>query len=290
MFTSCSDDDVTGLSTIDYSPVSVTLTSSDNDITLDETTIGENGYVITVTATIDNPLPIDIIVPLTQTGGTATAEDFSLGSIRIPSSLTSASTEVIINKTGNIEGNETLSIGAVDNSMITNASVNDFTLNVNIENDYVIYDAEFTFDWSGSVFSSEDGSETFLEFCDMDIDIYLLDDAFAFVTQDGATGACPESFTINPSLLADGTYKVYADLYCNPYAGGPDDIVVPVPITGSYTHGYESELGSGEFTPSFQFSTDSDSGPCAGAPDFSGAGGMLADIVISGGVMTVTAL
>ena len=290
LFTSCNEDDSTGLSTIDYSPATVTLTSSENNVTLDETLIdSELGYAITVTATIDNPLPIDIVVPLTQIGGTGDANDFTAGSITIKSSLTTGSASVIINRTGNTEGNETLSIGAVADEMINNANVIPFSLDVNIENDYVDNNATITFDWSGAAFTSADGSEEFLEFCDMDVDFYLLDPSFSIINDSAATGACPEAITFDPSTLPDGTYSVYADLFCNPYFGA-SALDFAVPIRGSYTHGYESEFGSGNFDPSFEFNNNSASGPCNTAPDFSGAGAMVATIDVIGGAITVSGL
>jgi hypothetical protein len=281
MFTSCSDDDVTGLSTIDYSPVTVTLTSSENNITIDETTIGENGYVITVTATIDNPLPIDIIVPLTQTGGTATAEDFSFGSIRIPSSLTSASTEVIINQTGNLEGNETLSIGAVDNSMITNASVNPFSLDVNIENDYVDYTFTLNFDWSGYVFPEEDENNSDLPFCDMDLDFLLIDASFSDTgNYAAATASCPEELVLDGRTVADGVYYIYAELYANPYSSSDFGVQVPLTITASQGAG-GSIYPETVTVPSFTFNTNDADGNGSLFMEFEFTDGIVTSITIN---------
>lgn len=277
MFISCNEDDNTGDSLINYSPVTVTLTSSENDVTVDETALTTDGYAITVTATIDNPLPIDIIIPLTNISGTGTSEDFTAENIVIPSSLTSASTTVYINKTGNIEGNETLTIGAIEDSMIANvSSVNAFALNVDINNDYVDYSFTMNFAWEGYVFPEDPDSDSDLPFCDMDADFYFLDSGFNDTgIYDAATGSCPEELVIDGSAFADGTYYIYADLWANPYSGAGYGMAVPITLT--YGQGYENGIYPETVSsPSFQFSTD----------DTAGAGGMIMEFEIAAGIVT----
>ncbi|PHS08444.1 MAG: hypothetical protein COA88_06890 [Kordia sp.] len=282
VFTSCNEDDNTGDSLINYSPVTVTLTSSENDVVLNETAIdADNGYAITVTATIDSPLPIDIIIPLTKISGTATGEDFTAGSITIPSSLTSASVTVIIHQTGNAEGDETLTIGAIDSSMIPNvSSVNAFALNVEINDDYIDYSFSMNFAWDGYVHEAdEDGDHGFLPFCDMDIDFYFIVGGADSGIYDAATGSCPEELVIDSSIYADGTYMIYADLWANPYSAAGYDVSVPLTIT--YSHGYEgSFIPETIASPIFEYNTN----------DGTGAGAMVMEFEILSGVVTSVTL
>jgi len=276
VFTSCNEDDNTGDSSINYSPVVVTLTSSENDVVLDETAIdADNGYAITVTATIDSPLPVDLIIPLTNVSGTGTSEDFDVESITISSSLTSASTTVYINKTGNTEGDETLTIGAIDAAMIPNVSaVNPFALNVEINNDYIDYSFTVEFAWDGFIYPETEEDDSDGDFCGMDIDYYFIAGGADSGIYDAASASCPEEIVIDLSTYTDGTYMFYADLYENIYTNLGEGVDVPLTITAS--QGYEGEFFSDMGSPSFKFNTD----------DAAGAGAMVMEFEVVDNVVT----
>src|SRR5690606_19989579 len=174
LITGCSEDDYTGLSQIDYNKRTVTLSSSSNDVTFDESLIDSadpSTYSVTVTANISEAAPVNIVIPLVQTGGTGDSGDFSAGTITIPAGFTSASTtvEVLQDCESAIEGDETLEIGAANN--IANANVNPFTLNITIENDWVNDELVIASSWEGTyTFIDEAGTEVTIDFCEMDLD------------------------------------------------------------------------------------------------------------------------
>ncbi|WP_417867017.1 hypothetical protein [Xanthomarina gelatinilytica] len=235
LFVGCSEDDYTGLSQIDYSKRTVTLTSSSNNVTFDETLIDPDDastYSVTVTANISEAAPVNIVIPLVQTGGTGDSGDFSAGTITIPAGFTSASTtvEILQDCESGVEGNETLEIGAANN--IANANVNPFTLNITIENDWVNDVIEFEFDWSGELtYTAGVPAEVTIDFCDADIDFALADNGGNVLGYIAATASCPEAGGF--SGLPDGTYFILAEVYDNPFSGlGLTDTM---PITTTYS-------------------------------------------------------
>ncbi|MBF62513.1 MAG: hypothetical protein CMP05_11010, partial [Xanthomarina sp.] len=78
--TSCSEDDHTGASMINYTSPTVTLSTASTSVVVDESMIDPDlGYVIEVTASIPEPVFVDLHIPLVQTGGTADSSDFTAG-------------------------------------------------------------------------------------------------------------------------------------------------------------------------------------------------------------------
>lgn len=251
MFLACSDDDHTGLSTINYSAPTVTLSSSENNVTVSETDI-EDAYTITVTASITEAVPVNIYVPLVQTGGSASADDFSAGTITIPAGSLSGLTTVDVYQTGDIEGDETLTVGPGD--VVANANVSPFSLTVNITDDYVNSILDLELNWDGEVTVEEDFSTQTFDFCGMDFDILIFDSAFNNTgVYDGATSACPEHVPFGD--LADGDYYIVADLYDNPYSALA--IGEPVPVTLSWNQEFVGTSGS---ITNLDFTTDSSPG------------------------------
>lgn len=226
--TSCSEDDHTGASMINYTSPTVSLTSSENNVVIDESTIDpDDGYVISVTASIAEPVFADIHIPLVQTGGTGDSGDFEAGTIIIVSGTTSASANVtiLLDCESGVEGDETLAIGAANN--IANANMNPFTLNVSIENDWVNDLLVMEIDWHGELtYNSGLPSENTIEFCDIDLD-YLLADGTGILGYVAGTGDCPEVPEL--SGFADGTYYILAEVYDNPFSSaaydGPDTVI-----------------------------------------------------------------
>lgn len=214
--TSCSEDDHTDASMINFSSPTVTITSL-NDIVVDESSIDPDlGYPIEVTATIPEAVFVDIHIPLVQTGGTADSDDFTAGTIIITAGHTSASTMVTIwngCETG-VEGDETLTISYADN--IANANMPSYSLDVSIENDWVNDLIEITFDWSGELtYDSGLPSENTIDFCDIDLDYVITDDTGNPLGYIAGTGDCPEVAEV--SGLDDGTYFIIAEVYDNPF-------------------------------------------------------------------------
>lgn len=253
--TSCSEDDHTGASMINYSSPTVTLSTASTNVVVDESAIAEDGeLLIPVTASISEPVLADIHIPLVQTGGTADAHDFNLGTIIISSGTTSATTNIAIYNTCDtgVEGNETLTVSFADN--IANANMTAFSMDISIENDWVNDALEIAVDWSGEyTYTAGVPAEVTIDFCDADLDVLLFDGVGNFVGYVAATAACPETGAI--AGLPDGDYILGLDVYDNPFSGLL--LNQPMPISVSYSQcGFDT---SGSFVND-DITTDTASG------------------------------
>jgi len=254
---SCSKkDDNTGVSNIDYSPATVTLSSTSPTV-FNESAINSDNpstYQITIVATLDKAQPIDAVIDLAQVGGTASASDFDVsGSIRIIAGQTTASATVDILKTGDIEAEETLFIGGTSKA---NFDVTPFSHSVTITNDYINNVLDITMDWAGSYSYSAGGGalDVTVNYCSADFDLLIYTDAGAFVDYVLGTADCPEEGSL--AGLADGNYFLVVDLYSNPFSGL--NTAQPLPITLNISQEYfpdtETEIIFNGYT------TDSSSG------------------------------
>ena len=245
IFTSCNEDDNTGQSTMDYSPVTVTL-SSLSSTTIDETAIDSDDastYTVTIDASIPEAQFIEYKIDLVQTGGTADSNDLSLGTITIPAGSNSGSATVEIMKTGDIEGDETFSVTGVSRA---NAIVAPYEFTGTITNDYINDVLEMELNWDGTVEFETDNSSGQYDFCGMDFDV-LVYDPVTFTDlgmYDGATAACPENINFDSST-PDGDYLMVVDLYDNPYS--TLGLSADVPVTLHYSQEYFGDT-DGSFT------------------------------------------
>ena len=240
LFTACDEDDYTGNSVINYTPATVTLSTasatsfSEAAIDADDATT----YTATITANVSEPQPVQVVLDLVQTGGSANSSDFAAGTITIPAGGTSASATVEIMKTGDIEGDETLMIGAVARN---NANVAPFEYMVTITDDYIndVLDVELT--WEGSVDFEDDYTTATYDLCAIDFDLLIYTAAGADTgLYDAATGACPEH--VDLSQLPDGDYILVASLYANDYS--TLGLGETVPLVMNYSQEYFDTEGS----------------------------------------------
>lgn len=233
---SCNDsENFTGESVLDYTPVGLTLTTSQSTYTFNENEIEEDDpstFRVTITATIDEPQHVDAVVSFTQTEGTTDEDDYSIGVIRIPAGATSAFTNLEINKTGDIEGTESFNLSAAVQSNFN--LVGGFNLPVTIENDHINDVLEFSTNWSGEYMYNAGSAQVTLDFCEMDFDVLLFTSAGVFVQYLGATAGCTE--TGEMSGLPDGDYFLVINLYENPHSIFGATEPVPITITYSQVH------------------------------------------------------
>jgi len=239
--TSCSEDDATGASMINYTSPTVTLSTDSNSVVVNESDIDpEAGYSITVTASIPESVLADIHIPLVKTGGNADDADYSLGTIVLKANTTSATTNVTIWPgtcgTTLSGGGETLTVGAPAN--VANANINPFSMDVIWEKDLL----EVSLTWEGTYNN--------IDFCDMDLDLLILDVATNGVDYLAGTSDCTETGLI--AGLPDGQYVLIADVYENPFTSL--GLGVAVPLTLSYTQCGTTNVGS--FVDSTSLTTD----------------------------------
>ncbi len=222
---SCEDsDDNTGESLIDYSSVAITVVASDNDVIIMEAGLSDDA-VYTVTASITESVPVELVIDLVQTGGNAGSDDFELSTITIPAGALTGSGSITIFSSGDVEGDETLSVGAVSRA---NGNVAAFTFNANITDDYINDVLDLTLAWDGTASS---GDVTIDSFCDIDFDLILYDSAFNSMGYIAGTSACPETGGLGG--LPDGTYYLVTDLWSNPFSGLGFTDTIPVSISWS---------------------------------------------------------
>lgn len=235
LFTACNEDDNTNNSIVDYSKATVTLSTSSPTM-IDESAISDvaSTYQIEIMASLSEPLTIDAIIDLVQTGGSADSADFEGSTITIPAGSTSAWGTVDVLQTGDIEGNETLIIGG---SSRANLNIATFAHNVTINNDFINTAIDLEITWDGQVvIEVEDVSSITAELCAIDLDFKLFDAlTFADLGYILATGSCPEH---DAFAFADGEYLIIAEMYDNPHAGFGD--TSDIPMTINYEHEYFS--------------------------------------------------
>ena len=246
--TSCSEDDVTGESVVDYKKPTVTLTTinSTNEFIVKKSEIdAENGNAITVTATIPEPVMADIYIPLVQTSGTADSSDFSAGTIYIKSGNTSGSANVIIFQEceSGIEVDQTLTISHAET--ITNAKVATFNLKVSIVNDWVNDIIAFDFNYTGS--TTWDGGplgDVPVDFCEVKIQYGLAELDHTILGYITTSAGCKVSgeFGGLTDGLDDGTYLLFGKI-TNPLIHLNLTDVMPVTINYSQC-GFPETSGS----------------------------------------------
>jgi hypothetical protein len=242
-FTSCEDDDSSSVAIQSYSPATITMSLSDNDVTISEDALSDDGAVYTVTATLAEAQTLDYVINFEQAGGTANADDFATHNIIIRAGATSGSSEITVLKTGDLEGEETLSIKATTYET-TATLAGDIVFNATITDDYVDDGLNFSTTWSGS-YSFTDGSvESTLDFCDVDLDFVLYELATGSYYDLGGTGSCTETGSMEG--LPDGDYYILAVVYGNPFAAIGQTEVLPLTVSYSLEH-FEY---SGSFTSS----------------------------------------
>lgn len=236
-FTSCdSEDDNTGDSLINYSPATVTLSSSSPTM-FDESAIDADDastFQIEVTATLTEAQPVDAVIDLVQVGGSASSSDYEAHTITIPAGSLMGSATVDIMQTGDIEGDETLQITGKSRA---NFNVSPFTFNATIGNDYINDHLDLVLSWEGTAVL---GDLSLISYCDLDFDLILYDATFTQLGYVLGSSACPEEDYLNG--LPDGTYYLVTDLYSNPYFEiGFTDII---PLTLSWSQEYFETSGS----------------------------------------------
>lgn len=261
------DDDATGASALDYSPATVTLSSS-SPTSFSESDIDEDNastYEIVITASVSEPQVVNAVINIVQSGGTATSDDYEAGTITIKAGDLTGSTTINILKTGDIEGMETLELTGTSPS---NFNVSPFTFSATIEDDYVNDLLDLTLSWDGS---AEDGDLKLESFCDVDFDLILYDSAFSSLGYVLGSSACPEHDTL--SGLADGTYYLVADLWSNPYSGLGLTDTLPLTLTWSQEH----------FETSGSISSENYNLSSVGSDAGDGLGGLIVVLEVSNG-------
>ncbi|UKM65135.1 hypothetical protein GSB9_01697 [Flavobacteriaceae bacterium GSB9] len=191
----CDDYDVDPVIDQSAKPV-VTATISSSSIS------ESDSPTVTITINMDKPIKTTTTFIATQVGGSASANDFSVGSAVVPAYQTSTTMEVNINDDIIVEDPESVELE------ITPAAVPDLyevlgtpTVSLTIENS-TSDDFVFKMDWDGTYFDDGGGEHHFCDY-DLDLEIYSADfnDLLA-----ASYSSCPEEIRLSPGDLPDGDY------------------------------------------------------------------------------------
>lgn len=229
----CNEDDDNAVQPVSYSPVTVTVSSTENNVTVMENAIAGGMASYTITASISEPSELHYIVNLEQTGGTAErGQDFDFDDqIIISPGLTSGSATINVYASGDIEtSDDTFTVSASSGDSYSSLA-SPFSFSGTITDDYINDVLSMTIDWSGDfTYTAGVPAEVTIDFCDMDLDLLVYDSSFTDTgIYDAATGSCPEH--IDLSGLADGTYYLVLNVYDNPFADLGAGAAIPVTIT-----------------------------------------------------------
>ena len=248
LLTACEDkEEFTGESVLAWGDQPITVTSSANSYTFDEAAIDSDvpsTYSVNITASIAEAQPVSAVISFNQTGGTADGDDYSVGNITIPAGSTSASTNIELNYTGDVEGSESFTLEAMADGNFNLSSA--YSVTVTIEdkiNDVLDLSTNWSGEYSYKVGTGGTGVVT-LDFCEIDIDVRLFTSTGTFIKYLGASAACTEVGSL--SGLPDGDYFIVLDLYDNPQkAFGATEIV---PVTVTYNQDIIGPSGSFTYT------------------------------------------
>lgn len=274
---SCNSDEASGITAVDYTNVNITLVAAQNDVTISESDMtGDVSYQIT--ASIPEPQTLDYVVNFEQKGTAIEGFDFDVERIIIRAGNTSASTNVVVHKTGDLEEeDDTISLVAVSEG--TTSNIVTFAFNATITDDYTNEDLFMTIEWCSDFkyeFTLGDLSGNYGE--KIDLDIYLFDEATNDMVGYAATADCPE--VLEFGSLPDGSYVAVVFVWDNALASL--GVGANVPLNVSYEQEYFIEKT--EFPHNLTLSSDA-------AYDTNSAGvplGPLARIVKVGHEYTIT--
>ena len=245
LLTACEDkEEFTGESVLAWKDQPITVTSSANSYTFNEDAIDEDvpsTYSVSITASIAEAQPVSALISFKQTGGTADGDDYSVGNITIPAGSTSASTNIELNYTGDVEGSESFTLEAMADGNFNLSSA--YSVTVTIE-DKINDVLDLSTNWSGEYSASSGSAVVTLDFCKIDIDVLLFTSAGTFMGYLGAGATCTEEGSL--SGLPDGDYFIVLDLFENPHQiYGATEIV---PVTVTYNQDYIGTSGSFTYT------------------------------------------
>lgn len=215
---SCNSDDDNGVSAEGYTPVAITASSVENNVTVMENAIVGGMASYTITATIPSPQVVHTIMNLSQTGGTAVQGlDFDFDhNIIISPGDTSGTATVNVYASGDIEtSDDTFTLTAStgdDKSFLTSP----FSFSGTITDDYINDVLDIELSWDGE-FEDPD-FVTIHSFCNMDFDVLIYEGTADTQIYDAATGACPEMVSLSNANIVDGVdYTIIVSLYNNPF-------------------------------------------------------------------------
>ncbi|VXB47090.1 conserved exported hypothetical protein [Flavobacterium sp. 9AF] len=200
---SCNTDDHTGDSTRTTSDAKATL-----NLNFSQSTVynEENQDVLTYTISLDKPQIADVVAYVSLVSGTATeGEDFNYDhSITIPAYQLSATGSISILYDETYEPTETFTL-KIGDERFANANFDPQEITVQIGNSDNL---RIELSWDGT-FNGNNGST---DFCDIDMDLELLDSGGNYV--ETSYSSCPEEIIIS-SLMPDDTYTLVVSLWTN---------------------------------------------------------------------------
>jgi len=215
----------------------------------------EMNYVLT--ATLSTPQSVAVRLAIIQVLGTAVANvDYTADNyIVIPANSLSGTTTVKIKNDIDIETDEdfVLEIGKNAANVIFTPITVKFKIQNYLSNNL---DLKFNFNKSFSIGANS------LTLCGIgyDMDFYLLDSSFNDTgIYDAAASGCPELLTFTPTLVPDGTYHIFYDIYATGGLQNAYHDPFTIPITVNYIR--EGGITSGTFAQESRYAPTSTKAP-----------------------------
>lgn len=238
----CNEDDADGDSVSNPSSPSLTVTLDfANSQTLIEQEV-EYGF----TVSLSTPQLVDVVVYLSQTGGTATeGDDFTFPhSLRIPAGSTSLSSVIAIHADELIEDTETATIQITSGAEANVSSINGQTVSFSIQN-LVEGDLAIGMDWAATGFQFPDGSAfSPYELADLRLLLSLGPNNTDVIG--GSDGGSAELYTLD-GTFPDGEYYIVADFYAAYDEVFDIDVTLTFDQVGTIngqTHSFDAALNS----------------------------------------------
>jgi hypothetical protein len=210
-FVSCSKDDATGQSQLEVATGVIATVNLNAPLAATQTLNEADDVSYSFTVTLNKPQSKDIHFKVSQIAGTADSDDYKADAeVVIPAYATSATSTIHITNDCVAESTETftLQVGDITTSNATLTPVTmSFTINNKLEDTL-----ELTFNFSKAF--NLYGTATSLCAIQYDMDFYVLDSSFGDTgVYDAAASGCPESLVLDPTVLPDGTYYIFYDIW-----------------------------------------------------------------------------
>ncbi|MFL1011804.1 hypothetical protein [Flavisericum labens] len=171
--------------------------------TISSSSISESDSpTVNITINMDKPIKTTTTFIATKVGGSASDDDFSVGSAVVPAYQTSATMEVNIFDDIIVEGSESVDLEISPSAVpdlyeVVGTPTISFSIENSTSDDFI-----FRMDWDDTYLDA-DGDEH--HFCDYDLDLEIYSPDLEEILA-ASYSSCPEEIRLSPGDLPDGDY------------------------------------------------------------------------------------
>ena len=203
---SCDNEDYTGYSTLKVKSPTITITPGFTSPVV----LVENDEKYEFTVTLNEAQVVDVHLPVAQTDGTASSDDYELsGTVVIPAGSTSGKGSIKILSDDVIEEEETLTI-QIGDATTANAALTPVSVQFTIKN-LTVDDLSIGFSWAASTATTDDTGTDIDPTALADLRLLLTDSPYTTILG-GADGGSFEAIVFL-GTAPDGEYLIVTDFY-----------------------------------------------------------------------------